>query len=376
MKSLALQTSLVSVHRSCSSLYFAMDFYKNSSAFFLFFLLWITLPFLSVAEIPREIAEKIERVNRKGELYGLVVSSRAELEVVLDERSGTFRPDRELPTIDISARRFHVGEIGGHRSLVVMCGRGMVNAAQTTQLMVTLFRVKAVVEYGRGSSANPRKLNIGDVAIPRQFAHTGLIFWEKFGGDDERFDRDIANLTFSDYNVGKSRGQVANELQSIYPQREEVYSMRGKAEEGRRQFWLNVDNALYTTAQQLEKVELDKCTSVEKASVCLQEQPRIKRVERGSSSNFYVNNEAYRNFLRDQLNVVSIDTSSAAIAMVCESENKPFIAMRSITDCAGGCTDGNDITVMRNLWPHHARKAINQIFTNFAFIDSNIHSVA
>ncbi|GLJ53351.1 hypothetical protein SUGI_1137560 [Cryptomeria japonica] len=79
-----------------------MAFYKISSAFFLFFLLWIALPFLSVAEIPREIAEKIERVNRKGELYGLVVSSRAELEVVLDERSGTFRPDRELPTIYIS----------------------------------------------------------------------------------------------------------------------------------------------------------------------------------------------------------------------------------------------------------------------------------
>jgi len=210
-----------------------MAFCRFSSSLFLFFLLCVAFPFHSHAEIPREVAEKIERVNRRGEHYGLVVSSRQELRVVLDERSGTFRPDRELPTIDISGRRFHVGQIGGRRSLVVMCGRGMMNAAQTTQLLVTLFRVRAVVEYGRGASANPNKLNIGDVAIPRQFAHTGLIYWEKFGGDDERYDRDIANLTFSDYNVGKSKEQVANELQSIYPQREEVFSMRGKAEEGR-----------------------------------------------------------------------------------------------------------------------------------------------
>ncbi|TJX51366.1 5'-methylthioadenosine/S-adenosylhomocysteine nucleosidase, partial [Soehngenia saccharolytica] len=246
---------------------------------------------------------------------------------------------------------------------MVMCGRGMVNAAQTTQLLVTLFRVRAVVQYGRGASANPNKLNIGDVAIPRQFAHTGVMYWEKFGGDDERYDRDLANLTFSNYNVGKSKGQVANELQSIYPQREEVFSMRGKPEEGNRQFWLNVDNSLYNIAQQLEEVELDKCMSKEKASACLQEQPRVKRVERGSSSNFYVNNEAYRNFLRDQLNVHSIDTTSAAIAMACESENKPHLAMRSITNLAGGSADGNDITVVRNLWPTHARKAITQIFT-------------
>nr|AAV65286.1 bark protein-like protein [Thuja occidentalis] len=279
-----------------------MAFYKISSVFFIFCFFLIALPFHSYAEIPQEIAERIERVNKRGEHYGLVVSTTAELEVVLEKSSGTFRPDKELPTIDISGRRFHVGDIGGRRTLLVMCGRGMVNAAQTTQLMVTLFRVRAVVQYGRGSSANPHKLNIGDVAIPRQFAHTGLLYWEKFGvmmGDS------IVKLQishFPDYMLGNRKGKLQMSFRVVYPQREEIYSVRGKAEGGKApSFWLNVDNRfLNPLGHQLEKVELEKCMSKEKESACLQEQPRIKRVERGSSSNFYVNNEAYRNFLRDQ----------------------------------------------------------------------------
>ncbi|PSE63954.1 phosphorylase family protein, partial [Acinetobacter baumannii] len=276
-------------------------------------LMMIAFAFPSHAEIPPQIAEKIRRINMRGPYVGLVVSYVEELRAVL--HSGTFQPDRDrdLSELDVSGRRFRVGNIEGRRTIVVMSGRGMVNAAQTTQLLLSLLRMRAVIHYGRAGSANPNKLGIGDVAVPQQFAHTGFFYWEKFGGDERSFDRNIANLTFSEYNVGESK--VANKLQSLYSQREVIY-VKGNPEKGIPKFLFNVDDNLYETAKNLENVELPRCVREKSSSVCLQRQPMIKRVERGSSANIYVNNEAYRDFLHNQLQMTSIDTESAAIAMV------------------------------------------------------------
>ncbi|KAH9288035.1 hypothetical protein KI387_032152, partial [Taxus chinensis] len=299
-------------------------------------MLLMAFPFPSSADIPKEVAQQIKSINKKGEYYGLIVSGNAELQALIGN-GGVFQPDADLPTVDASARRFHVGKIGKQRTIVVMCGTGMVNAAQTTQFLVSFFRVRAVLHYGRAASANPDKLNIGDVAIPSRFAHTGIFFWEKYGGDDSSFQRDVANLTFSDYNVGEK--EVANKLERVYLQPEMIY-YAGKPEVGKETFWIDVDEQLHAIAQKIENVGLDKC--VGRSLRCLEQQPKIKRVQRGSSANMYVNNEAYRDFLRNHLDITSIDTESAAIAMACQSEKMPFLALRSITNNAGGSYAGND----------------------------------
>ncbi|TJX33160.1 5'-methylthioadenosine/S-adenosylhomocysteine nucleosidase, partial [Soehngenia saccharolytica] len=164
----------------------------HSSAFFL--VLLIAFPFLSHAEIPEELAEKINLVNSKGGYYTLVVAGQAELKAVVNQRA--FRPDQDMPSLDISARRFYVGEVEGCRTILAMSGSGSVNAAQTTQLLLTHFQVKGVIHYGRAASANPESLRIGDVAVPQQFAHVGVWYWEKFGGSEGSYTRKIANLTF------------------------------------------------------------------------------------------------------------------------------------------------------------------------------------
>ncbi|XP_059070393.1 bark storage protein A-like [Cryptomeria japonica] len=339
----------------------------HSSAFFLFLL--IAFPLLSHAEISEEVAQKIKRINAKGEYHGLVVSGEAELKVVLAQ--GWFRPDQDLPTVDISARRFRVGDVQGCRTILAMTGSGSINAAQTTQLLLTHFRVKGVIHYGRGATAKPNDLSIGDIAIPRQFAHTGVWYWEKFGGDEGSFTREIANLTFSKYNVGEKR--VNNKLQSVYFQPETLYSVKGTPEVGTAKFWFRVDDKLFATAQEIEDTLLDRC--VGKSLICLEQQPKIQRVEKGSSANFYVNNEAYRDFLKTQLNIASLDTESAAIAMVCEGERKAFLAMRSITNYAGGSSEGNDASVIQQLWYFHARAAIVALFKKPAVGDSYVESV-
>lgn len=52
-----------------------------------------------------------------------------------------------------------------------------LNAGVTTQLLLTLFRIEGVVHYGIAGNANPN-LQIGDVTIPRYWAHAGLWNWQ------------------------------------------------------------------------------------------------------------------------------------------------------------------------------------------------------
>ncbi|XP_057830334.2 bark storage protein A isoform X1 [Cryptomeria japonica] len=331
----------------------------RSSLLVLFLLSLIAFPLLSNGEISEGLAKKIKSINARGAHYGLVVSGEAELNVFL--AVGVFQP------VDISGRRFHVGMFRGSRTILVMSGSGSVNAAQTTQLLLTHFRVKGVIHYGRAASANPKYLRVGDVAIPSQFAHTAVWYWQKFRRDEGSFDHQIANLTFSDFNVDKN---VLNFLQSVYLQPETVYS---KPEEGDSIFWFNADDNLYATAEKIEDVELDRCLF--KSLICLPKQPKIKRIERASSADIYLNNEAYRNFLHKELNVGSIDTETAAIAMVCESEKAAFLAMRSITNYAGGPSLENDVSVIKKLWTSHASVAVGAIFDKLAPGDSTLRLV-
>jgi len=54
-----------------------------------------------------------------------------------------------------------------------------INAAITTQLLLSFFDVEGVIHYGIAGNANP-DLHIGDVAIPQYWAHTGLWNWQVF----------------------------------------------------------------------------------------------------------------------------------------------------------------------------------------------------
>ena len=56
----------------------------------------------------------------------------------------------------------------------------LLNAGISTQLLQTLFKVKAIVHYGIAGNADPQ-LQIGDVTIPQFWAYTGLWNWQNFG---------------------------------------------------------------------------------------------------------------------------------------------------------------------------------------------------
>lgn len=52
-----------------------------------------------------------------------------------------------------------------------------MNAATTTQLLLTLFDVEGVLHPGIAGNADS-SLMIGDVTIAKAWAHLGLLYWQ------------------------------------------------------------------------------------------------------------------------------------------------------------------------------------------------------
>lgn len=79
------------------------------------------------------------------------------------------------------------------------------------------------------------------------------------------------------------------------------------------------------------------------------------RVEKGVSANVFVDNKAYREFLHSKFDVTAIDMESAAVALICLQQKKPFIAIRSLSDLAGGGSAlSNEVDVFSSLASQNA----------------------
>lgn len=291
--------------------------------------------------ISRSLLKEIEKVNKVGS-YGVVVPNSFEMNPLL--QSSSFVANKKRPYIDISGRRFRLGTLENRKVIIVMTGLGMVNAGITTQLLLSLFNVKGVLHFGIAGNANS-ELEVGDVAIPEFWAHTGLWVWQRYGEGSENelplesngdYTRSIGYLKFSDYNndtTTQNNEFKDNLLNNVWYQPEEIFPINTKPETRQHAFWVPVDNNYFALSKQLEGMELERCIN---GTMCLPRAPKVARVERGVSANIFVDNAAYRNFLSSKFNVTPIDMESAAVALICYQQKIPFIAIRALSDLAGG----------------------------------------
>lgn len=85
----------------------------------------------------------------------------------------------------------------------------------------------------------------------------------------------------------------------------------------------------------------------------------VVRVKRGISANVFVDNSAYREFLNSKFNATPIDMESAAVALVCSQQLKPFIAIRALSDLAGGGSAlSNEAAIFSSLAAQNAVNAL------------------
>ena len=83
--------------------------------------------------------------------------------------------------------------------------------------------------------------------------------------------------------------------------------------------------------------------------------PIVVRVKKGVSANVFVDNKAYRDFLNSKFDATPTDMESASVALVCFQHKIPFIAIRSLSDLAGGGSSStNEISIFLSLASQNA----------------------
>ncbi|PKI36626.1 hypothetical protein CRG98_042979 [Punica granatum] len=285
---------------------------------------------------------KITRINNAGPYLGIVSPNAYELSPLL--QSSSFSNDTTLPYLDIAGRRFRFGKVHNEKVIIVMTGLSMLNAGIATQLLVTLFKVKGVLHYGIAGNANSQ-LEIGDVAIPKSWAHTGLWNWQRYGDgpDDELalessgdYTRKVGYLKISNYTVSETGNAITdanNLLNNVWFQPEEIFPVDGVPEVRQHAFWVEVDQHYFDISTKLLNMTLEGCVN---STTCLPRTPKVYQVERGISANVYLDNKAHREFMRSKFNATPVDMESAAVALICRQQKIPFITFRALSDLAGG----------------------------------------
>ncbi|KAB1225296.1 Bark storage protein A [Morella rubra] len=291
----------------------------------------LVLPAFAFPLKRKESLNAVKEVNSEGPYIGLVTVFPPEETAFL--AIAAFEPHRTHPFVDLSGRRFRVGRILDKKVIYVRCGIGMINAAAATQQMLDLFDIKGIIHFGIAGNVND-SLSIGDVTIPKQFAHTGIWDWlnKKFRGQNpNRTDpNDVAHLDIASYNVPRSEG--TNLLGRIGYDPEEFFSETGKPDTARPLVWAQTSQHWLHLAANLEGLELERCLNL---SLCLPKKPKLVVGLRGSTANIFVDNAAYRDFLVRTFQVSSVDMESAAVVMTRESPKvfNDFDPFKEISIC-------------------------------------------
>ncbi|KAG8480586.1 hypothetical protein CXB51_024514 [Gossypium anomalum] len=206
-----------------------------------------------------------------------------------------------------------------------------------TQQMVDLFDIKGIIHFGIAGNTN-NSMSIGDVTIPNQIAHTGL--WEWLNTKGTLDFADVSQLEIGDYNVPKGNG--TNLLGHIGYMEEEYYSVAGEPNVAESLLWANISLQWLQLASNLEGMKLEQCVN---SSLCLTEKPKLVVGLRASTSNIFLDNAAYRDFLFQKFG-----TSL--------SNGYPVIVIRGLSDLAGNQEGDNVVGKFGGLAAVNSVKAV------------------
>ena len=216
------------------------------------------------------------------------------------------------------------GTLEGQDIVLFLSGISMVNAAMTTQLALDRFNVTALVFSGIAGGVDP-DLDIGDIVVADRWgSYLEMVF---------------ARETDGGYSVPPFYGKPFANFGMIFPQPVEV-RREGESEPVER-FWFDVDPGLLATARKAAaSLELKRC---EAADACLGDAPQVIVGGSGVSGSAFVDNADFRRYVFDTFEAKVLDMESAAAAQVAYANGVPFIAIRSLSDLAGGGEGENEL---------------------------------
>ncbi len=229
-------------------------------------------------------------------------------------------------TYDLGGRNYYVGTIAGNDVVMFLSGVSMVNAALHTQIAIDQFNVERIVFSGIAGGVNDA-LNIGDVAVPAQWAH----HLENYLVRETEPEVFTPPMWFTP--------EYAN-FGMMFPSSVEVTSINGAADEEAQMFWFPVDTEMLTVAYKLENFDLTQCTP---DNTCLTSDPKVKVGGNGVSGQSFVDNAEYRKYVWETFSADALDMETSSVAQVAYVNQVPYIAFRSLSDLAGGGEGENEI---------------------------------
>lgn len=243
-------------------------------------------------------------VGQAGSSLGLIVSSTTAEKALND--SGLFIPSK---SVNLFGRKFITGTIYGLDVVYVRsASTPSVHVGMTVQIMCENFKIQGIVHYGSAGATN-ETLNIGDVVVPSFYKFTGA--WEWLSKDSNT----VGDLNIGDFNYPVNGKNLLGSL--LYAKELDVYN-------GGREFELPNDLFVSTPWLNLAisaDIQIDGYEVVYGLNA--------------SSSDIYVSNPAYREFLFDQLSCATADTSGAAFILAALSNSNGYIVFQGISNLAG-----------------------------------------
>lgn len=225
---------------------------------------------------------------------------------------------------------FVTGTLEGREVVLFLSGVSMVNAAMTAQMALDRFNIEALVFSGIAGGVDPA-LSIGDIVVAGQ--------WGPY------LHMVIARETDGSYSVPPFYGTPFPNYGMMFPEPVDVRPKKPGDPDDK--FWFEADAAMLETARKAAgTVKLERCDD---DGTCLDKAPRVVVGGNGVSGSAFVDNADFRRYVFDTFKAQVLDMESAAVAQVAFANDVPFIAIRSLSDLAGGGEGANELGTFFNL---------------------------
>lgn len=224
-------------------------------------------------------------------------------------------------TYVVSGRTVHLGRLGGVEVALLATGISMVNAAVSTQEALHHFDITGIVFCGIAGTPNP-DLGIGEVTVPAQWAQ-------------------YQEHVFSHTN-NRWRDSELGSFGMMQPQRVGVTRQSGEPDVPEQKLWFAVDEQMLRAARNAAGagLELERCN---RSGDCIDSRSRIIVGGNGVSGPTFVDDNEYSVWVWKTFHPDVLDMETAAVAHVAYTNEIPYVAVRGVSDLAGGHEKDNRV---------------------------------